>query len=128
MAPPAKANMNASSHERRAVEQGEPGAGGEPRDDGDADPQDARSCAFVHPSLQQVGGRGDGLGQVGDEHGDEHRGADLAGLQQRQPEHGGLRHAVEHGAEDDRQGRRRLLAARACPAGWRRRAGRRAGR
>ena len=67
-----------------------------------------------HPDAARPAGRGDRLGQVGEEHGGEERDADRPRLEHGQPQHRRLGDAVEDDAEHDGEGGpARLLAGRA---------------
>jgi hypothetical protein len=59
----------------------------------------------------QAGGRGDCLGQVGDEDRGQVGGAHRPAFEDRQADDHGLRDPVEHGAEHDRERRAALLIA-----------------
>ena len=102
IAPAAKANMNASVSGAAPSRRTKPAAAAACRRQGDHRPED------VHPRQRPPAGAqtdrgGDRLGDVGDEHGNQHRDADVAGLQQRQPEHRALGNSVEQRAEHDGQ-------------------------
>ena len=110
IAPAAKASTKATTSGEEFWKSAVAGERGERRDHRDRDPhpEDPR---LLPAAADEAGGRGDRLGQVGDEDRGQIGGAHRPALVDRQADHHRLRDAVEHGSEHDRERRAALLAS-----------------